>query len=572
MNVRDAHLRKFGLALYFTFAALPMALFVAPSIRNSYLVLSSFALLFLTGAAVLFRFDYDRLAYTIPIAGYSVYVTPTIASGVFHGNDSWKYIRSAQLIASDGWNPVGSPFPHVHQFPGIQFLTVIVTDLSGIDIITIARFITPFMVATVLLMVVVMVRHLGASHSEAALAALLTAAYYNLTAILNYHHALAGYVLTFLLIALSFRFIYTINRVWSVPFAIAFVALLISHQYSTFVILLILAGLVTISLYSDRERTILYPRQRADVLGMLLIPGMLSAAYYIYTGQEFLEMFAGLAAVGISPSTSPPDPFLVERLVLLSEPSALEAFVFSRHIQMSAVLGVSVLIIGAKWYSEDVTRSDIILPMVLVIALAVFGVMAIVGQFVEFISSLTRNLRYAIPLIIVLVIGIASRTTRSHRSVRPLLAGVVCVFIMLSVSMYPGYLVGDGTAQYENSYSIEMTGDHQATLDFIATHRDSESVIYADTQSRFYFYLYDGTSAIETPYAYAGRIDQEGYVISRKRHEQILFIRGQDHQYRVPASMRGQYDAHWTKPYSAGDSALYQVAENDSIAIDRPEQ
>lgn len=568
----ETFLRKSGLILYFILAALSMALYTATTIQNSYIVLASFAILFLTGATLLFKFNYGLLAYVIPLSGYVIYTIPTITSGVFHGFDSWKYIRSARMISEKGWYAEGSPFPHTHQFPGVQFSTVFIAEIVGVDIVTVARFLTPIITASVILIVVVLSRQLGASHSHGALAALLAASYYNLTAFSTYHHALFGFVFTFLVISILHWYIETKRYMWGITFIIVFAALVVSHQYSTFVVTLILAGITIIGLYIQDDLTRSNLSQRGGIIGLLLVPSVLAATYYVYIGQEFLEIFAVLAVLGSFPTTAPPDPFLVERLVLLKNPPVWETFVFSRHIQMVVVLGLALLVIGYLWYTDNVPRHELDLPVMLLAVVAVFGVMAVLGQVVDFISGIARNLRYAVPLIITLFLGLASRSMDQHKSVRPLLIVVVVVFIVLSVSMYPGYLVGSGTSEYENSYSIEMTHDHQALLDFIATHRASQPVIYGDTQSRFYFYLHDGTTATESPYPYAGRINEEAYMISRARHEQILFLRGDVHQYRVPSAMRDRYDGHWTKPYSSGDSELYQVSEDDSIHFDHIEQ
>lgn len=507
---------------------------------------------------------------------FVVFALPTMTTGQLHGYDVWYYVQTTKVILASGWDPAGQAVNvNSYLYPGMQMFTALLVRVTGLLLERAAEYVPIFLKGISIVSIYVIVRLFTRSR-YAVVAPLLVVGFYNFTAWLPFHHITYGYAVKLLVLFVFLKVLVNsfserpVKRPLVVVYVVLFLALLVSHQLSTFHVgLLVGTAILVVGGTNVRPRLDDAPlTQRAinRMTVLLLSMGVLFAYYYTDVGIAYVIGLLSIQLGSVGPAS--PDPLLVEKLSLIHSPGFVEKLVTSKFILSVEVLagavGLTVILHLRRFREwEPVDK----LPLLVITSwLVVLGGMAIFHALSPIVvGGLRRQFLLAVPLGAILVGLVYERTEgRPRRVLRVVVPLCIALFLVLNMQLYPGYFVGDGTAADEERYELVMTDERRAAYDWFS--RGSQ--VYGSTQARLYLHgTESGIHVSENYYPYTGlpRFLRDGsFLLVRPEFKTYLLMRSNPYQYRIPGHLYDSYGSNTVldKVYS-NNVTIYRTSHND---------
>lgn len=500
---------------------------------------------------------------------------PTILNGVIAGYDSWWYIGSAEsIIADNRWDPNGGKTGS-HQFPGIQLLTIFVSETTSMSIVLSAKYITPLIKILPILTAFLFGYKYHSKKSGGAVTAITLVGFGPFYYWFPYHHMLMGVVLKLLFIYLLIRWHTSpsLER-WPTLVLITFISILVTHQLSTFhsvIILLVFSTLLIVfemTGYSDLDHSL--SKSKVVILSILSMSILL--VYYIWVTPEFFRLAILIQFNNIEPDKLFAISFLssgdqtvevIAGLEVVQRKNYFESGFPTRYgletISMALLLLISATLATFLATSHvlkrrTLLRKELFLPVICFAWVGLFGIFRLSTAFNLGFFIGTRRLM--VTILPVATIGIL--LTASDR-LKKLLSVILVVFIILNGLLYPAYYF-DSQPSSDSSEPILFISEDQASALEWASSKPMVGGVLADTyvESR-----YENGEVYQTPRVYtknSSATPKDVNIYVDKEYKRLLFMRGTDVHYRIPTELYDSYNSHseWNKIYSNRNTTIYQ--------------
>jgi len=566
-----------SLFLFLTAAALSTLVDAVPPI------LTAFALLAVPFAIYLSLSDFSETKIlALIVFAFLTSSVLTMWHGVLYGWDSWLYIGSAMLIDVQGWSPDASNNVNAHQFPGIQFTTLIVANITRTDIVSAARYLVPLLKLSPVLFSYLIVRVAGLRQRIALIGPLLLVSFAPFIAWLPYHHITYGFALKFAILYLVITTVskYNSGLQWRLFLSLTLLlaALLVSHQFSMFQVM-VLIGL-TICGYACGQFFVSHRFQLQHTLIMLfIIFTVISILYYLWIGSEyFIRVLELQSSVSGSPSAQS-DPNIVERRLDRlytggASTSTIDYWISRKGI--TNIIGILVFALSAlvalfhlsqqvvnraRPNERDVTT---FLMFGFVGIYGLFRTMSMIG--IGVFGGTRRLVLSALPFAIAGSLAVKSAEEWDGLRFKATTASIVFVFLLASVAIFPGYLLTEDAIPSETEDQQNrrfLTQERQSTYEWTrhGTHTQvgTQGMLYVNG-------VVETTQTHVRPRVYAGdySVVPEGtlFVVADAYKRQIP-IRGHPYNYRLTneSFQRNARSEELLRVYDSGNSRIYQINE-----------
>lgn len=519
--------------------------------------------LVIAGMAATMRYRSAILGAIVTAGTYLLLSLPTVTIGYFRGYDSWKYIGSTRIIATNGWDPTrGVNVAQTNQFPGVQLLSVVLSETLGAGVVPTAKYLPVFLNGLVLALVFATGRIIGLRRWEATLPTIAVASYFLFVAFSSFHHLLLGYVGVYLLLFMMLKLQGTVRRRrWLVLLLVGMATLSISHQYSSLLFGVLLGSAMFVlgikTLAASDKRTLRSLWSRRHHVTLVLVYLLANVLYYLWLADEFI--LATVALLGVEGTVPAPSPRLVAQFVLLyTEPLLVQ--VATSYLIVGVFLlvaGVGAILFLERAWTVVTEKPD--REVVLGAWITTMLVMVPLAKVVPVVSSIRRVVKFAVPLLLVGLVlewAVADRRRAAGLVVR----AALCGFVVLGLMMYPSHIVGDHNPQYDNRYDLTIYEDQRAGFEFAYSHSDR---MVAGTMARQYLEgSLRGYDIVESQSAYLNCGEsQRSLLLVREGFRRVLFMRSQSYQYAVPDSYFHRFDRR---------SCLSQVYDNGQVRLYLP--
>lgn len=507
----------------------------------------------------------------------------TTLNGILHGWDSWLYVGSSQSIMAQGWSPEASTNTNAHQFPGIQFTTVLLGKITGMRIVAVAKYLPILLKLSAIIFTYLIAREVVGHRRLALLVPILLVSFTPFIAWLPYHHLTYGFVLTLAVLYVilvtvceSERDIH-IGRRSFIVVALLLTSLLISHQLSMFQVM-VLIGL-TIGIYTGGqllvERRVRVPWSMVTLWTLFFSAALL---YYLWVGTAY---FVGVVELQLSFSSTmlpEPDPLLERTLEPLNtgggDVSTLTYWAGRKgKLNLIAILvfGVSAIVILYDLLHRVISHrrlDELDIP-----TYVVFGYVGTYGAFralatlgIGRLGGTRRLILSSLPFAIAGVLAVKATEGWNSVAVRAGAIGLVLILLTLSTAVFPGYLLNDSgvpSAEGDKMNRIFLTSERQSTYEW--TRYGSHAQV--DTQGMLYVNgVLRTTKTHVNPRVYAGdfSVVPEGtlFVVAEAFKRRIP-MRGHPFEYRIPDNVYDRYamTSELQRVYDSGQSKIYRTLE-----------
>lgn len=512
-------------------------------------------------ALLLVVFGYAALSRPAPATTLSlttfvfvVMALPTVTTGQLHGYDIWYYIETTKVILANGWNPTREVVNvNSYLYPGMQLFTALLSRMTDLSVKQAAEYIPILLKAGSILSIYAIVR-LFTNPRHAVMAPLLVVGFYNYTTWLPYHHITYGYALKLLVLFVFLKVVVnslaarSVDRPLVVVYLLLFLALLISHQVSTFHVG-VLVGTAIIVL---RAGAWYWPggdfpvsQRNIEISTFLaLFMGILFGYYYTDIGVRYIVALVSIQFGNIP--AAQPDPLLVQKLSLIHQPTFIEKLTMSKLVVSVEVLSAVAVLAGILHFRRIQTwMQPHSLPLfITATCVGLLGVLTILDTLIPFtLGGLRRQFMLAVPFGTVFVGLVYEHSEgRSRQILQVAIPVCIALFFVVNMQMYPGYFVGDATAEDENRYERVMTEQRRAAYKWLP----GGTRVYASTQARIYLQsTQSGVNVVENYHPYTGipRFLRNGaFLLVREEFKSFLLMRSQPYQYRISESRYKIYD------------------------------
>lgn len=509
----------------------------------------------------------------------------TTLNGVLHGWDSWLYVGSSQLIEAQGWSPDASTNMNAHQFPGIQLTTVLLGKITGMKIVSVAKYLPILLKVSPILFSYLIAREVVDNRRLALLAPILLVSFTPFFVWLPYHHLTYGFVLALVVLYVilvtvteSERDIHLGRRSFVVV-SLLLISLLISHQLSMFQVM-VLIGL-TIGIHTG-GRLLLERRVHVHWSMVTLWTIFFSAAllYYLSVGTTY---FVGVIELQLSFSSTvlpEPDPLLertLEPLSIRGGDSSPLAYLAGRRAKSNLIafllFGLSATVILYDFLRRTVFHrrlDELDIP-----TYVVFGYVGTYGAFRAFstlgisrLGGTRRLILSSLPFAIAGVLAVKVSEEWNGAISRLGAIGLVLIFLVLSTAVFPGYLLtesGVPSADGDQMNRLFLTSERQSTYEW--TRYGSHTQV--DTQGMQYVNgVVESTQTHVNPRVYAGDfsgVPEGTLIVVAEAFKRRIPMRGHPFEYSIPDAVYDRYSktSELQRVYDSGQSEIYRIDGTD---------
>lgn len=505
----------------------------------------------------------------------------TTLNGVLHGWDSWLYVASSRLIEARGWVPDASKNTNVHLFPGIQFMTVLLGKVTGMEVVSVAKYLPVLLKVLPILFSYLIAREVIVDRRQALLAPILLVSFTPFIAWLPYHHLTYGFVLT---LGVLYVVLLTIiecdgdpcyRRRMFMVVSILLISLLISHQLSMFKVMVLIG--VTIGVYTGGhllvERQLRIPTPLVALLAIFFSTSLL---YYFWVAPRYFSHVLALQMTFSStvPSASNfPIEQTLERIYIGGgSSSSLEYWTSRRgYINQIAILmfGFSAIVALYNFCRRTVFRwqpEELDIPTYVAFSyVGTYGALRVmstlgIGRF----GGTRRLVLYSLPFAIAGVLALKVSEGWDSIAFRTGAIAIVVLSLLLSTAIFPGYLFTEsGVPSEDGDYlnQIFLTPERQTTYEWtrFGSHAavDSQGMLYINGMVRT-------TRTHVRQRVFAGDYDAvpEGtlFVITDGQKRKLP-IRSHPYEYRIPEEVYSRYQesSELHRVYDSGRSSIYRI-------------
>lgn len=507
---------------------------------------------------------------------FGTLVSPFLLIPTIHGFDTWIYIGSALRIATEGWLP-SNYVSSAHQFPGFQIFTVIISRVLDTDIVSTAKYVTPFLKIMPIFIIYLLARQVISPNRALVAPLSLTVTPYFISW-MPYHHLTLGIILG--MFAAYVYLVLIINELigvlgWSrsrafAIFLVAMSSVTITHHYSIVQlgILLLIPPIVFMGIKLVTDLTE-WGGATDFPGGMKFIPiigicGMVSLSYFFYLASEYLQFGIPIHLYRSRSSFVEPIPELVRVLdpISTSLGGSIPGFIInSGTLLMIGIMGIFTLI-------QLIRNKDLLSPLsVFTIILYGFAALyiflrAITAFGLGMFGPSRRMLINAFPFGVGGMLATAEYNEQFVSTIRPLLIVAVGGWLVISMSLYPVSVLSDDPFEETNENYKQYVSEEEMQAYSFAGY--GQTFVTA-RRGAYYIYAYRiNVNPIQNIRIYAGNsssIPNNTLVILRPWLKRSLATSGRVTRYRIPEDVYESYDyrSRWQRIYSAGDAIIYSV-------------